>query len=340
MNRGPSTTTVLGVLAAVLVVCQIGGTATAVIDVTIKEWDVPAGAYPHDPAVAPDGSVWYTGQRGNVLGRFDPATGQIKQYPLPTASSGPHGLVADQQGSIWYTGNSAGLIGKLDPKTGHVTEYKMPNPAARDPHTPLFDQKGTLWFTVQGGNFVGKLDPATGVIMLKPSPTPRSLPYGLVITSKGVPFFDMFGTNKIGSIDPDTMAITEYVLPSGARPRRIAITPDDVIWYTDYGRGFLGRLDPKTKQVKEFKSPGGDDSRPYGITTGRDGSLWYSESGVEPNTVVQFDPKTERMQTWNIPSGGGVVRNMVAAPDGTLWLACSGVNKIARVTIKEAAATR
>jgi virginiamycin B lyase len=136
------------------------------------------------------------------------------------------------------------------------------------------------------------------------------------------------------------MAITEYVLPSGARPRRIAITPDDVIWYTDYDRGFLGRLDPKTRQVKEFKSPGGADARPYGITTGRDGSLWYSESGVDPNTVVRFDPKTESMQKWDIPSGGGVVRNMVTAPDGTLWLACSGVNKIARVTIKETAGTK
>jgi streptogramin lyase len=53
---------------------------------------------------------------------------------------------------------------------------------------------------------------------------------------------------------------------------------------------------------------------------------------------VRFDPKTQTMQNWPIPSGGGVVRHMVAAPDGTVWLACSGVNKIARVTMKEAAA--
>jgi hypothetical protein len=29
-----------------------------------------------------------------------------------------------------------------------------------------------------------------------------------------------------------------------------------------------------------------------------------------------------------IPSGGGEVRNMVATPDGKLYLACSSVNKI------------
>jgi len=49
--------------------------------------------------------------------------------------------------------------------------------------------------------------------------------------------------------------------------------------------------------------------------------LWYSESGVSPNTLVRFDPKTEKSQTWEIPSGGGVVRNMMATQDGNLVLA-------------------
>ena len=65
--------------------------------------------------------------------------------------------------------------------------------------------------------------------------------------------------------------------------------------------------------------------------------VWYSESGTHPNTVVRFDPATEKFQTWTIPSGGGVVRNMVTTPDGNLWLACSGVNKIAFVEIGKAA---
>src|SRR5207247_5644443 len=126
------------------------------LQVEIEEWSTPRLAtgrtHPHDPAVAPDGAAWYTGQQSNVLGRVDPKTGTIKEYPLPTPDSGAHGLVADKDGNIWYTGNSAALIGRLDPKTGKVTEYKMPDPKARDPHTPIFDRNGVLWFTVQGGN--------------------------------------------------------------------------------------------------------------------------------------------------------------------------------------------
>lgn len=155
---------------------------------------------------------------------------------------------------------------------------------------------------------------------------------------KGVPWFDLFGTNKIGRIDPQTLEIREYTLPAPeARPRRIGVDSKDVIWYTDYARGYLGRLDPRTGEVKEFASPGGPQSRPYDIAITSDDVIWYSESGVEPNTLVRFDPASGRFQTWPIPSGGGVVRHMVAAPDDTLWLACSGVNRIARARIARSA---
>jgi virginiamycin B lyase len=106
-----------------------------------------------------------------------------------------------------------------------------------------------------------------------------------------------------------------------------------VIWYSDYGRGYLGRLDPVTGKVTEWASPGGAKSRPYGIAVIK-GVIWYSESGVEPNTIVRFDPKTEKFQTWTIPSGGGVVRNVSVTRDGNLAIACSGVNRIGLVEIR------
>ena len=305
------------------------------VEVSIKEWQVPtAGSRPHDPTLAPDGSVWYTGQMANVLGRFDPKTQQFKEYPLKTPGSGPHGLVPDKDGNIWFTANFKAYIGKLDPKTGNVTEYPMPDPQAKDPHTLLFAPNGNIYFTVQGGNMLGRLNPKTGEVKVVNSPTLKSNPYGMVVSSKGVPFFVEFGSNKVASLDPDTLAIHEYVLPHvDSHPRRVAITPDDVIWYSDYSRGYLGRLDPKTGQMTEWTSPGGPRSRPYGITAVGD-VIWYSESNTKPNTVVRFDPRTEKFQTWIIPSGGGVVRNMVPTPDGNLWLACSGVNGIAFVEVK------
>jgi virginiamycin B lyase len=303
--------------------------------VHIQEWDVPTpNSLPHDPTAGSDGSLWYTGMASNTLGRLDLKTGKIKEYPLKTLGSGPHGLVADRGGNIWFTANYKGYIGKLDPRTGEVVEYPMPDPTARDPHTPIFDQKGILWFTVQGGNFVGRLDPQTGAIGLKRSPTPSSRPYGIVVNPRGIPFFSEFGTNKLASINPETMEITEYLLPEGARPRRLAVGSGDMVYYTDFARGYLGRLDPGERRIEEWASPGGKDSHPYGIAATPDGVLWYSESGTKPNTIVRFDPRSRAFTGWPIPSGGGVVRHMVAAPGGNLYIACSGVNKVGVVKVE------
>ena len=41
--------------------------------------------------------------------------------------------------------------------------------------------------------------------------------------------------------------------------------------------------------------------QPYGITY-INGAMWYSESAVRPNTLVRFDLKTEKFQTWIIPA--------------------------------------
>jgi virginiamycin B lyase len=301
--------------------------------VSFQEWAVATeGAFPHDPLATRDGAVWYAGQHGSLLGRIDPTTGAIKEYRTTIADSGPHGLTADLAGNIWFTANYKGYIGELNPKTGEVTAYKLND--ARDPHTPVFDQKGVLWFTVQGANKIGRLIPSTGEVKLVDVPTAHALPYGIVISSTGVPYFAEFGTHKLASVDPSTMAIREYELPNpNTRPRRIAITSDDVLWYTDYSRGFLGRYDPKTGAGKEWPSPGGSNSEPYAITALHD-IIWYCETNVKPNTLVRFDPRSEKFQSWSIPSGGDVVRNMMPTYSGGLVLAESGAGKVARVTVQ------
>jgi streptogramin lyase len=51
--------------------------------IMIREWDVATPhSRPHDPAVAPDGSLWYTGQMANKLGRFDPKSEKFTEFPL------------------------------------------------------------------------------------------------------------------------------------------------------------------------------------------------------------------------------------------------------------------
>jgi virginiamycin B lyase len=203
----------------------------------------------------------------------------------------------------------------------------------KDPHSLSFAPDGILWFTAQQSNTVGRLDPKTGEIKLLTMPTPRSRPYGIIVSPKGVPTLCLFGTNKLATIDPNTMEIKEYALPDAAsRPRRIAIVGDEV-WYSDFSRGFLGRYNIATGAHKEWASPSGPQSQPYGIVFAK-GAIWYNESFAKPNTIVRFDPKTEKFQSWAIPGGGDIVRKMDVTPDGNPVTANSLTNQVGLVEIK------
>src|SRR6476646_8339988 len=94
---------------------------------SITEYQIPRDkAFPHDPAVGPDGIVWYTDQNNSFIGRLDPAAGTITDVPTPTPESGPHGIVVAPDGMVWYTAQRSGLIGRVDPHSMQITEFKLP----------------------------------------------------------------------------------------------------------------------------------------------------------------------------------------------------------------------
>jgi len=303
----------------------------------IREWTVPwEKSRPRDPAVAPDGRIWFVGQVGNYVARFDPASGKFERFEVDPGTN-PHNIVVDAVGNAWYSGNQNGMIGRIDAKTGRITRYPMPDPTARDPHTLVFDRNGDIWFTVQNANFVGKLVVATGRITLLRPAAANARPYGIVIDRTNRPWFDLFGTNAIGTVDPATMTLKEYRLPSPkSRPRRIALTSDGSIWYGDYTEGRLGRLDPKSGAVKEWPTPSGRVSMPYAMTADDQDRLWIVETGVEPNRLVGFDSKAERfLEPLSIPSGGGSVRYMVYDPKTRMIWFGTDANTIGRADLSK-----
>ena len=82
-----------------------------------------------------------------------------------------------------------------------------------------------------------------------------------------------------------------------------------------------------------WPSPSGPQSRPYGLAFAK-GAIWYSESFAKPNTIVRFDPTTEKFQSWAIPGGGDIVRNMSVTRDGNPVTANSLVNQVGLVEVK------
>jgi len=308
------------------------------IQVSFQEWVVPTlGQRSRDPAEAPDGAIWWVGQTGNIMGRLDPATGEMKEYELPENAK-PHSVTLDTAGNAWYTGNKNASIGRLDPRTGKIKVYPMPDPAAKDPHTAVFDENGILWFTLQHSNMIGRLDPETGDIKLVTAPTQRSRPYGIKVDAAGHLWVACNGSNCLIKVDSDTMELTEYKLPiPETKVRRLDIASDGMIWYVNSSQGRLGRFNPETAEAKEWPSPSGPKSHPYALAI-IDDIVWYNESGVRPDPLVRFDPATETFQSWPIPTGNiyaGIARHIRPTRDGDLLIHQSSTNRILRVSISD-----
>jgi len=311
VNLVPLTALVLGLSGGALA-------AQETQEIEIAEWKVPwEESRPRDPYVAPDGKVWFVGQRTHYAAWLDRTTGKFKQFPL-SDGTGPHNLVVDDDGIVYYTGNLVGNIGKLDPTTGDIERFRMPELAARDPHTLVFGEGDDLWFTVQGGNFVGRFASGTGDVTLVKAPEvtsgrgASSRPYGIHMDSQNHPWIALFNTHKIATVDPETMELTSFDLPDErTRPRRLVVDSDDMIWYVDHSLGRLGRLDPKTGAIEEWDNPSGERSRPYAMAIDGSDRIWFVETGVYPNKFVGFDPATEEFfSVTDIGSGGGSVRHM------------------------------
>ena len=61
--------------------------------ITFKEWKVPTlGQRSRDPIQMKDGTIWWTGLYGSLIGRLNPVTGEMKEFQLPKEAR-PHRII-------------------------------------------------------------------------------------------------------------------------------------------------------------------------------------------------------------------------------------------------------
>src|SRR5207248_1598306 len=115
---------------------------------TLQEYPLPAGAYPHDAVPDRTGRyVWYSGQQSGTVGRVDPTNGDVVVVKLPDGAA-PHGIIIGPDDGIWVTDGGRNAIARIDPDTQQVDTYPLPG-ARANLNTLTFDHNGIIWFTGQ-----------------------------------------------------------------------------------------------------------------------------------------------------------------------------------------------
>jgi streptogramin lyase len=190
--------------------------------IPMPETDVLAG----DLAVHGN-DIWITDFNNDSLWRYNVATGQFTQFPVPE----PADVAVDSGGRVWFTAPLAPGIGELNPATGAVTM----TPTVRIPRQLTVASDGDIWFTArftpQG---VGRLVPASrgtpGVVT--EFPLTNVGPEGIAASSDGSVWFTQTTKGNIARITDDG-AITEGKVVKNSEPFGITVEPNGgAPWYT------------------------------------------------------------------------------------------------------------
>jgi virginiamycin B lyase len=289
----------------------------------MQEYAVPPGSGPHDVAPAPDGTVWYTGQRSGELGWLDPKTGETKQVKLGKGSA-PHGVIVGPDGAPWVTDGGLNAIVRVDPATLAMRTFPLPaNRANANLNTAAFDTRGILWFTGQNGIY-GQLDPKTGKMAVFDAPKGDG-PYGIISTPDGSVYYVSLAGNYLGRINPQTGAATVIQPPTPQQgARRVWVDSKGRLWVSEWTVGQLGFYDPTAKTWKEWKLP---SSQPlaYAVYVDDRDVVWLTDFGA--NAIVRFDPAREAFDSFPLPTPDAYVRQLLGRP-GEVWGAESGADKL------------
>src|SRR3954471_16727112 len=117
----------------------------------VQYYPVAAGMGSRDVTPAPDGTIWYCGQRNGTLGRLDPRDGSFKQVDLGKGAA-PHGVIIGPDGAAWITEGGQNAIARVAPSDHKVQLFRLPESEAyANLNTAVFDKKGIYWFTGQSG---------------------------------------------------------------------------------------------------------------------------------------------------------------------------------------------
>jgi len=316
--------------------------------VIMTEYDLPRRTtQPHDATVDAEGMVWFEDFGDNYVGRLNPRTGEVKEWPLPSSRPFPPfhpgtlDLALDRDGNAWIAMMRDASVAKLDKKTGKVTTYSLPEEYRQLGSTAIMvapTTSGEVWIgrVMQGGGTnsresatVHLLDPRTG--RMKNYPVPSGL-YGLEALSNGNAMVFSLAGNVIVEVDANTGKNTVYTPPAErAGPRRGTVDEQGRAWFGEYYAGRIGMFDPRSRTIKEWPIPQFGSADPYSVAVDRNGDAWAG--GMYSDYVFRLNPSTGKVTKYLMPIVNVNVRRVDVdrSANPAVWIGANHHPKIIKI---------
>jgi len=105
------------------------------------------------------GYIYYPDYARGRLGHFDPESGAVEEWAMPSGASGrPYGMAIDSQNRVWYvaTGPAPNPFVGFDPEGERFFSIShVPSGAGAIRHMDYHPATGTIWFGTDA-NTVGR----------------------------------------------------------------------------------------------------------------------------------------------------------------------------------------
>jgi len=290
---------------------------------------------PHDVVLDADGLAWYSSFGEQRLGRLDPRTGAVTEFPIPEHKPGfPTGLLglrADRDGNLWLGNMYQATIVKFDRKRETFQFWTLP--AERNIDAAQINMvspfgahvDGKVWTQNNGFAGVHRLDIASGAIeTFEPfKDAPKGVPhniYDVIPDSANNAYFTDFRHHHIGRIDAKTGEIRLFAAPTQASaPRRGHMDDKDRLWFGEYRGDRIGMFDTRTETFREWKLPT-PWSAPYDVVLDRNEEAWTGS--MLSDQVTRLDTKSGTFVDYLLPRPTNIRRVFVdnSTTPVTFWV--------------------
>jgi streptogramin lyase len=278
------------------------GKGTGVI---VTEYELPrVDAMPHDVIVdAAMGVLWYPDFGHHYLGRLDPKTAKVVEYPVPVSIPGaPTGSLDagfDREGNIWFGQMYQSGVVKFDTKTLRFQSFPLPkalynygNNAMVAPQASHVD--GKVWMNDVQLRGVRRLDVKTGQFeTFEPykqinDGQPHQM-YGISSDSQNNLYLMDLGNRNIVRIDARTGQAVLYPTPTAASgPRRGHFDSQDRLWFAEFWGNKVAMFDARSHEFKEWPLP--PYMSPYDAVIDKNGDIWTG--GMSTDRVARVNSQT------------------------------------------------
>ncbi|WP_407569464.1 hypothetical protein [Deinococcus altitudinis] len=203
---------------------------------------------------------------------------------------------------------------------GTVQSYDLGLAPTEGVTSQLCDPSGTIWLSIRSddaqGSVIARLNPASARLERFPVGAVGDTVNNLTRTPDGRLWFVQYKRDRLGEFDPVSGGVTSHAVAENAENLRLG--QDGALYYSQfYNTPAVVRFDPTSGSSRALSAGNSSKNLPRAsVQTG--GSVWYVDALAQ--SLNRIDLASGQTVQAHLPSGAAP-GELVAAPDGTLWVA-------------------